>query len=221
MWLLLFCSILAWAVFLERVVHFHRISVRVGELMQGIARLVQNKRFAEAQIECATAGGPVARVLHAAITQHRAPKEELRMVVQEAGQMEVPKLERRLGMLATLAFLSPLLGLLGTVMGLIDAFRKMGVQSGLTSSADLAGGIYQALLTTGAGLAVAIPCAVGYAYLSARVNAFMHDMERAGIEIVNLVVQCRSASDIIEFQSPHESQGNTLGTASVSRRTEQ
>jgi biopolymer transport protein ExbB len=199
MWLLLFCSVVAWAVFLERVVYFHRITVRVGDLMRGVARLVQNKRFTEAQVECATAGGPVARVLHAAITQHRAPKEELRVIVQEAGQLEVPRLERRLGVLATLAFLSPLTGLLGTVGGLIDAFRKMDAQSGLSSSADLAGGIYQALLTTGAGLAVAILCAVGYAYLSARVNAFLHEMERAGIEIVHLIVQCRAASDIIEF----------------------
>ena len=198
-WSILFCSVLASAVFLERLLYFHRISVRVGEFMRGLANLIRGRRYAEAQMEAAATSGPVQRVVHSAIIHHSSPRAELKEIVQEAGQLEVPKLERRLGLLATLAFLTPLLGLLGTVAGLIDAFEKMAATTGLTSSAELANGIRQALITTAAGLAVCIPCAMAYAYLSARVNAAMHDMERAGIEVVNLLVESRQQSDIIEF----------------------
>lgn len=199
MWLILFCSVLASAVFLERVIYFHRVTVKVGEFMRGIGNLVRGRRYAEAQMEAAATPGPVQRVVHAAIIRHNVPRVDLKEIVTEAGQLEVPRLERRLGTLATIAFLAPLLGLLGTVAGLIQAFSNMSAASGLASSADLANGIYQALLTTAAGLAVSIPCAVAYSYLSSRVNSTMHDMERAGIEVVNLIIESREQPDIIEF----------------------
>ena len=138
-------------------------------------------------------------MVHAAIIRHNAPRQDLKEIVQEAGQLEVPRLERRLGMLATLAFLTPMLGLLGTVAGLIEAFQSMAAAAGHASSFEIASGIYQSLITTAAGLSVCIPCAIGYTYLSARVNAAMHDMERAGIEVVNLLIESRQQPDIIEF----------------------
>ena len=201
MWLILFCSVLAGAVFLERSLYFHRITVRVGEFMRGLSNLIQHRRFAEAQMECASLPTPVTRVIHAAILRHDAPRAELKEIVTEAGQLEVPRLERRLGILATIGFVTPLIGLLGTIVGLIEAFVNISSQSGFASSTDIASGIYQSLLTTAAGLVVSIPCAVAYSYLSARVNALMHDMERAGIEIVNLIVEHRAeaAPAILEF----------------------
>ncbi|MES2570700.1 MAG: MotA/TolQ/ExbB proton channel family protein [Verrucomicrobiota bacterium] len=199
MWLLLFCSVLAGAVFLERVTYFHRATIRVGEFMRGLTNLIQRRSFTEALHECAGTPGPVARVIHAAILRHDAPRHELKEVVQEAGQLEMPRLERRLGIIVTISFVAPLIGLLGTVTGLIEAFVNISSQSGFASSTDIASGIYQSLLTTAAGLVVAIPCAVGYGYLSSRVNALMHDLERAGIEIVNLLSDQRKSSDIIGF----------------------
>ena len=160
------------------------------------ARTSPHRRGAE---ECAGTPGPVTRVIHAAILRHDAPRAELKEIVQEAGQLEVPRLERRLGIIATIAFVAPLIGLLGTVIGLIEAFVNISAQCGFASSTDIASGIYQSLLTTAAGLVVAIPCAVGYMFLSSRVNALMHDMERAGIEIVNLIADRRKAPDIIDF----------------------
>lgn len=205
MWLILFCSVLAGAVFLERVLYFHRITIRVGEFMRGLANLIQNRRFAEAQGECESLPTPVTRVIHAGILHHDAPRAELRDIVQEAGQLEVPRLERRLGILATIGFVTPLIGLLGTIVGLIEAFVNISSQSGFASSTDIASGIYQSLLTTAAGLVVSIPCAVAYAYLSSRVNTLMHDMERAGIEIVNLLTDNRQpAAEIIEFGPARE-----------------
>lgn len=207
MWFILICSVLGSAVFLERLVYFHRISVRVGEFMRGLANLIHGRRYSEAQMEAAATRGPVQRVVHAAIIRHSAPRSELKGIVEEAGQLEVPRLERRLGMLATLAFLTPLLGLLGTVAGLLEAFKSMAATTGMTSTAEIGNGIYQALITTASGLAVCIPCAMAYAYLSARANAVIHDMERAGIEVVNLLVESRQHPDIIEFgETPRRSE---------------
>ena len=123
----------------------------------------------------------------------------LREILQEAGQLEVPRLERRLAVLATIALVTPLIGLLGTVAGLIESFVNISSQSGFASATDIAAGIYQSLLTTAAGLVVAIPCSVAYAWLSSRVNALMHDMERAGIEVLNLISEHRDAPALIEF----------------------
>jgi biopolymer transport protein ExbB len=204
MWPILFCSVLASAVFLERALYFHRISVKVGELMRGLANLIRGRRYAEAQMEAAATSGPVQRVVHTAIIHHGLVREDLKTIVQEAAQLEVPKIERRLLTLSTLAFVAPLLGLLGTVAGLIEAFNSMTNASGLTSSAEIANGIYQALFTTAAGLAVAIPCVVAYAYLNSRVNAVLHSMERAGIEVVNLITESRQQPDIIEFDEARQ-----------------
>jgi biopolymer transport protein ExbB len=199
MWLILLCSILSVGVFLERWTYFHRASIRVGEFMRGLANLIQRRNFAEALHECAGTPGPVARVIHAAVVRHHAPRAELKEIVQEAAQLEVPKLERRLGLLATIAFVAPLIGLLGTVGGLIDAFGVLS-QSSFASSTDLAAGIYKSLLTTAAGIGVAIPSAVAYMFLSSRVNTLMHDMERGGIEIVNLITEKRVETEIIDFE---------------------
>ena len=202
MWLILFCSVVAVAIFAERIVYFHRASINVTEFLRGLANLIGRRNIAEALQECAGAPGPVARVLHAALLRHDESRAELRQIVQEAGQLEVPKLERNLAVLSTIAFVTPLIGLLGTVVGLIDAFVAISTHNGYASSTDISSGVYQSLLTTAAGLVVAIPAAVAYSYLSARVNALLHDMERAGIEIVHLIVEKREAgAEIIDFEA--------------------
>src|SRR5437773_2958216 len=204
MWLILFCSVLVVAVFLERLTYFHRASIRVGEFLRGLSNLIQRRNFAEALHECAGTPGPVARVIHAAIIRHEAPRAELREIVQEAGQLEVPKLERFLGVLATLAYLAPLIGLLGTVAGMIEAFGVIASNGGYATVTELSAGIYKSLLTTAAGLVVATPTFVAYSYLSSRVNTLMHDMERAGIEIVQMLAETEPESGIISFQPTAE-----------------
>lgn len=204
MWPILACSIIAVAVFAERFFYLHRASIHVGEFLKGLSNLIQRRNFAEALHESAGTPGPVARVIHAALLRHAAPRAELREIVQEAGQLEVPKLERFLGVLATLAFLAPLLGLLGTVAGMIDAFGVIASHSGYATVTELSGGIYKSLLTTAAGLVVATPAFVAYAYLSSRVNTMLHEMERAGIEIVHMLKDSEALSGIISFQPPSE-----------------
>ena len=156
MWLILFCSVLAGAVFLERVSYFHRITVRVGEFMRGLANLVEHRRFAEAQMECASTPTPVTRVIHAAILRHQATRAELKDIVTEAGQLEVPRLERRLGILATIAFTTPLIGLLGTVIGLIEAFGAVSQTDASSRATVLAAGIATAMWSTAIGMGISI-----------------------------------------------------------------
>ncbi|HEY2143752.1 MAG TPA: MotA/TolQ/ExbB proton channel family protein [Candidatus Udaeobacter sp.] len=204
MWPILACSIISIAVFTERLFYLHRATIHVGEFLKGLSNLIRRRNFAEALHESAGTPGPVARVIHSAIIRHDAPRSELRDIVQEAGQLEVPKLERFLGVLATLAFLAPLLGLLGTVAGMIDAFGTIASSGGYATVTELSGGVYKSLLTTAAGLVVATPTFVAYSYLSSRVNTMMHDMERAGIEIVHMLTENRPIGGIISFQQPEE-----------------
>lgn len=205
MWLLLVCSIAALAVFGERLLYFHRISIHVGEFLQGLSNLIRKENYAEALHECAGTPGPVARVIHAAVIRHDSPREELKSIVQEAGQLEVPKLERNLAILHTIAQIAPLLGLLGTVSGMISAFSIISAQSGYATATDLSSAIYQSLLTTAAGLAVGIPAWVAHNFLSTRVNTVVHDMERGGIEIVSLLTEPRSGGEIIKFETRRRS----------------
>src|SRR6202171_2371523 len=213
MWPILACSIIGIAVFLERFFYLHRATIHVGEFLKGLSNLVQRRNFAEALHESAGTPGPVARVIHAAIIQHDAPRAELREIVQEAGQLEVPKLERFLGVLATLAYLAPLLGLLGTVSGMIDAFGTLSSNGGYATVTELSNGVYKSLLTTAAGLVVATPTFVAYSYLSSRVNTLLHEMERAGIEIVHMLKDSEALSGIISFQQPAAQTGSERGAS--------
>lgn len=197
--LLLGCSLLAVAIFLERFFHFHRSSVVVQDLLQGVGNLVSRKNYVEALTVSAGTPGPVARVLKAVLTRHDAPRDEMKAIVQEAGQLEVPRLERHLGVLIAIAYIAPLIGLLGTVMGLGKTFLPVA-EHGVATASEMAGGIYSSLITSAAGIAVAIPAYVLYAWLASSVRHFMHDMERAGIEIVNMIMQSRQTNDIVGFK---------------------
>ncbi len=194
MWLLLAASIIAVAVSAERWLYLRRVTIVTGDFLRGLANLIRRGAWTEAQIECKGTPVPVARVVHAAILRHELPRADLKEIVQEAGQLEVPNLERGLLVLSTVAQMAPLVGLLGTVIGMIQAFLTVSAQSGYVTATALSGGVYTSLLTTAAGLAVAIPAQLAHNYLSSRVNALMHDLERAGIEVVNLIIDSRPAT---------------------------
>ena len=207
MWLILLCSVISLAVFVERLLYFHRATIDLGEFLQGLSNLVRKRNLAEARVECQATSVPVTRVIHAALIRPHLPRTELREIVQEAGQLEVPRLERNLGMLIAIGYICPLIGLLGTVTGLIQAFVQLSANNGYATLAEVSGGIYQSLLTTAAGLVVTIPTILAYCHLSARLNALLHDMERAGIEVVNLLSEAETDSSIIEFAPKSQAAG--------------
>jgi biopolymer transport protein ExbB len=193
-WLLLACSLVALGIFAERFFHLHRSVIDVAELLQGVSNLVQKRNFSEALHEVAGTPGPVARVVKAALVRHEMSRADLKEIVQEAGQLEVPKLERYLAVLLSIVYVAPLIGLLATVIGLTDTFIKLEGGNGFATPAELSSGVYQALLGSAAGLAVAIPAYLFFAYLAAFVKSLMHDMERGGIEIVNILSDQREAA---------------------------
>jgi biopolymer transport protein ExbB len=198
--LLLGSSLLALGIFLERYFYFHRSVTPLQDFLQGISNLIRNRNVAEALHVCAGTPGPVARVVHAALLRHDRSREELGKIVTEAGQLEVPKLERFLAPLLSIAYVAPLLGLLGSVLGLMDTFQPIST-NGFASPADLSGGIYRSLVTSAVGLAVAIPAYVLYAYLASCVQNLMHEMERAGIEVVSMLTDGDRSSKIMDFKS--------------------
>jgi biopolymer transport protein ExbB len=201
-WPILLISIIGFGLFLERLTYYHRVTIYVAEFLQGLGNLIRRRNFAEALHECAATPGPVARVVHSAIIHHDRSRSELKEIVQESAQLEVPYLERNLGAMNTLALLAPLLGLLGTILGMIDTFTQIANTSGIVTANQLSFGIYQSLLTSALGLAVAIPAYAAGSYLSSRVKRLLHDIERAGIEIVNLLSQKDYDGEIIDFQRP-------------------
>lgn len=187
MWIILLCSVVALGVFFERLIYLHKASIRVGELLGGISLLIRNGRTEEALGECSASYGPVARILQAALMRPHEERSVLQSVTTDAALLEIPKLERNLPILSSLAYVAPLVGLLGTVLGLLDAFLILSAHGGYATTAELSRSVYESLLNAAAGLGVAIPAFLGHSYLISRVNDIIHDMERGGIEVVNLL----------------------------------
>lgn len=187
MWLILLCSITALAAFAERLFFLHRATINTGDFVRGLVNLLRRGDYAEALQECAGSPGPVPRVLHAVILKHGCSRAELREIAQEAGQLEVPRLERNLALLGTIAYATPLVGMLGTIIGLLSAFQQISMHGGYATASEIAGGVYESLLTSAAALTVAIPAFVAHSYLSARVNDVLHDIERAAIETIEVL----------------------------------
>jgi biopolymer transport protein ExbB len=191
MWIILLSSVAALGVFFERLLYLHRASIRVGELLGGLSLLIRKGSLDEALAECSAISGPVARILQSALLRPTAERDVLQSITADAALLEIPKLERNLPILATLAYVTPLVGLLGTILGLLDAFLVLSSHGGYATAADLSRGVYVSMLDAAAGLAVAIPSFIGHSYLTSRVNDIIHDMERASIEIVNLLLDAR------------------------------
>ncbi len=187
MYPILLCSILFIAILIERLYHLHRARIDTDQFISGIRSVLKKKNIADAVSICEETPGPVAHIVQAGILKHDRPKDEIKETIEDAGQHEIPRLEKNLSVLATIAHISPLLGLLGTVLGMIGAFQRIQAESGRVNAADLAGGIWEALVTTAAGLCVAIPTYVAYNYLVSRVNAFVMDMERSATDVVDLL----------------------------------
>jgi biopolymer transport protein ExbB len=184
MWVIMACSVIATLVFIEKVLHFHRVQIRVGDLVRGLINVLKRDNIVEAVSLCDDTPGPAAHVLRAAILSYEQGEADLEKSVADAEMSEIPQLEARLGILATIAYIAPLLGLLGTVLGMIGVFSKISAKGAFVNATDLAADIGMALYTTAAGLCVAIPCYVAYNYLVSRVEAIVLDMEKASTEIV-------------------------------------
>jgi biopolymer transport protein ExbB len=188
LWIILLSGLLAFYAFIDRALHLHRARIKSEDFLKGIMNIVGRENITEALAICDETPGPVAYVVKTAILHRDSGRDEIRDAVEKASLAEVSRMERRLVVLATVAQTAPLLGLLGTVLGMVEALWVLQAQAPLIQSADLMGGLMRALITTAAGLTVAVPCYVAFNMLVVKVDRLVLDMERAASEIIPFLV---------------------------------
>lgn len=189
MWLLVALGGAALVVFAERALYLHRGQIRSTEFLNGIRNLLQKGRLMEALTLCEETPGPVAVVVKAALRHAQDDEQGMRFAVQDAALAEIPVLERRISALAAIAQIAPLLGLLGTLLGMIRTFWLFEQGGDYATPAVLAAGMWEALLTAAAGVAVAIPAHAARHFLNGRVRALVHDMEWVANETMRFLLR--------------------------------
>lgn len=189
LWVIFFAGAAGIVIFIERALHCHRAQINSTEFLNGVRTVIKRDNVVEAISICDATPGPIARLVKVAILNRDHGRDRVREALEEAGLSEVPRLEQRLDLLATIAQLAPLMGLLGTVLGFIKSFTILQGEALYANSSTMTQGVGQALICCAAGLAVAIPIHAGYNYLVSRVNNIVTDMERAANEIVNIVTE--------------------------------
>lgn len=170
------CSVLALWVVLDRAWHLRRDRVVKLEIVDVIDTLEGPGDIPLARSICEKHPGSFSVIVRTALEHRDRPREEMREMVEDQGRQEVARLERGLGMLETVAAIAPLLGLLGTVLGMIEVFEVVSRQ-GVGQARNLSGGISQALITTATGLSIGIPSLVAYNYLAGKAERLVLDME--------------------------------------------
>jgi len=187
MYPLLLCSVIALAISLERAWYLIRTRADAEELMEDVKLCLQEGKLLEAMQLLKRSKGPVAAILSAGIAYSDRDKEEIREHLEEVGNEEIYKMERGLGLLSAIVTISPMLGLLGTVTGIIRSFRVLGATGMETNPAALAVGIAEALITTAAGLVIAIPSLAVYHWLSSLIERRVREMSRRALELTDLI----------------------------------
>ncbi len=187
--LLLVCGIFAAVVFCERLFNLHRAQIAADDFLKGVYNILNRDNTVEAATICEEAPGPVARLALAAVLHHDDTLENIGRAIEDAGLEEIPRMERGLGWLATLARITPLIGLLGTVLGMMRMLLAANRAAPLVQSADLTGGLWYALAATALSLLIAILAYAGYNLLVSRVESILLDMERSASALMNFMRQ--------------------------------
>ena len=188
-WLILLAAAIAIVVFIERALYCHRSQINSTEFLNGVRTVLKRENVVEAISICDATPSPAARLVKTALLNREHGRDRVREAVEEAGLTEVPLLEEKLNLLATIAQITPLLGLLGTILGFMDIFGQLQAAGLYAHIEQLSHGVWKALICAAAGVAVAIPVHAGYNYLVSRINKIVLDMERAAGEIVNIVTE--------------------------------
>lgn len=180
--LIFLCGIAAFAAFVERGFHLHRARIKSEDFLTGILNILKAGNVEEAVTICDETPGPVAMITRTAILHRSGSREMLEAAVHESGRSELSRLQVRVGVIVTVAQIAPLLGLLGTVFGLMTLLGDM--EASQWQSATVTLGLKHALVATAAGLLVAIPCYAAYNLLTGKIETLVLEMERAASEIV-------------------------------------
>lgn len=184
-WPLLIASIIGLALIIERILYLRRPRILPPELLDDVIRVYHNGKIGPEVISNLEQNSPLGRVLAAGLRNINAPREVMKESIEEAGRGAAHELERFLTTLGTIATLAPLMGLFGTVVGMIEIFGSQNAAG--TNPAQLAHGISVALYNTGFGLAIAMPALVFYRHFRALVDSFIVDMEQQAVKFVDTV----------------------------------
>ena len=188
MWVLVLMAVIVVVLFIERTFYLHRGQIKSTTFVDGIKNTLAKRRIVEALTLCEETPGPVAAVVKAALIHAHDDEIRMRYAVQEAAVVELPALERRLGSIAAIAQIAPMVGLLGTVLGMATTFQAF-MQGGQYATAQaLSHGMWQALLATAGSLVLAIPAHLAYHFLHGRVRSLVRDIEWAGNEIMRYLL---------------------------------
>lgn len=186
MWPIILCSVAALAIIGERFWTLQKKYVAPPTLVNQIQQWLARKELDQARIELLAQTSPLGRILASGLINRDHDREIVKEAIEDTGRHVVPELERYLNSLGTIAAITPFLGLLGTVLGMIEMFS--GISShGVGNPTVVAGGIAQALITTAAGIGVAIPSLMFYRYFRGKVNALLLDMEQEAIKLVEIL----------------------------------
>lgn len=212
------CSVAGLAFFLERIWRLRRSQVLPEAFIARLFELIEAGEFEKAEELCRQSSSPLGAMVAAAVDKRDRPRAMLKEIVEEEGQREVFYLERFVNALGAIATITPLLGLLGTVVGMIDVFQDVVTQSaanGQVQAAGLATGIWQALITTASGLTVAIPVYLGYRYILSRIDQYAVDLEELALRAIEHLASdetptSRAGSEGIELETSGEERGDDL-----------
>lgn len=186
MYPILVCSVIGWAIFLERLRTFFIVRRAIAPLASEVSVLIQTGKTDAALSYCKTQKTPLAKILLVVLNNRGTERAKIKTLAEEVGGRESVALQRYLGLLGTIANIAPLLGLLGTVLGMIEAFNVIATE-GSGTPMTLGGGISEALITTAAGLSVAVPMILLHRYLTSRADLISLELEESTMQIVDLV----------------------------------
>ena len=187
MWPILICSIGSCAIFIERFYHFKRATIKLNDFIVELKKKISNNQFVEAITYCSETAGPISAILKGGLVKHDEGRDRVKEAIEDNMIHEFSRLEKYIPIIATISHVTPLLGLLGTVIGMINAFSIIQLKGGIVNPSELAGGISEALITTASGLAVAIPSYMAYSYLVSCVQTFTMQAEKSSTEVVDLI----------------------------------
>ena len=191
---LVVCSIIGFAIIIERLITLKKIHGNTRAFVLQVKTLLLSDKISEAVSLCKQTPGPVAAITKAGLLKRDKERQVIKDAIDGAGKTEIFELEKYLGVLGTIAAITPLIGFLGTVTGMIKAFMEIQSRGGNVDASVLAGGIWEALITTAAGLSIGIVALIFYNWLIAKVEKHVHEMAESSNEILDMLLEKEARS---------------------------
>lgn len=194
MYPLLLASIIGLTIIIERLVNLRKKKILVPEIIAVLDKINEIENFSLVRSVCEKFAGPFSQIAMSCLDNRDLPQEELRILIEDEGRQQVRSLNRGLGVIETIAGIAPLMGLLGTVLGMIKVFDIIQTL-GVGQARALSGGISEALITTAAGLMIGIPALIFYNYLSSRSDSLILDIEKYTVLLLNKIVRLNNKTE--------------------------